>query len=341
MKKPGPGRGKGPRRPPFERPDERTGPRRPAFGKPDDQKGPPRRPAFAKGARGPARGSAPRPGPPAARPSRPPQAAVETPIPPRPTPRPAVAPDVGPLLYPHAPIRFPAALAVGQAIQLDPGVMEALRFRQVNVKEAFTLQDSEGAFFRASLRGADAEGGEAQVYEQMPWSPESPAQITLCCAVLARQRMIFVSQKATELGILRLQPLLTGRSVPPEGLEHEKAHAWPGQAIRAAKQCRRASVPEVRESLPFAEVLASELWRGPEARFFLDDRATEGARLERGPASIALAVGPEGGWTDDEREQLAATGGAPLVLGGRVLRAETAVVAGLVLVQHHLGDLLP
>jgi len=228
----------------------------------------------------------------------------------------------------------------GQAIRLDARTVEALRFRQINVKEAFTLQDAADDFFRASLRAAGTDGGEALVYERMFQSPESPLRLSLCCAVLARQRMIFVSQKATELGIHHLQPVLTERSVPPEGLEHEKAHAWPGQAIRAVKQCRRASVPEVRPAAPLAEVLAGDLWQGAEARFFLADHGAGSATLERGPASACLAVGPEGGWTDAEREELSAAGGIPLVLGSRVLRAETAVVAGLVLVQHHMGDLL-
>src|SRR5262249_9150876 len=148
--------------------------------------------------------------------------------------------------FPYGPIRFSEPLAVEQTIRLDASAVEALRFRQVNVKEAFTLRDAAGDFFRASPRAAGADGGGALGYEQMFQSPESPLRLSLCCAVLARQRMIFVSQKATELGIHHLQPVLTERSVPPEGLEHEKAHAWPGQAIRAVKQCRRASVPEVR-----------------------------------------------------------------------------------------------
>jgi 16S rRNA (uracil1498-N3)-methyltransferase len=246
----------------------------------------------------------------------------------------------GELPFPNAVMRIPQAAVVGQPLALGPEVAEGLAFRQVNVKEAFTFQDATGSFFRASLRAAGPEGGEAFVYEQMAQSPESPLRLSLCCAVLARQRMIFVSQKATELGIARLQPVLTERSVPPEGLEHEKEHAWPGQAIRAAKQCRRATVPQVLPTLPLAEVLAGELWQAAEARFYLDHGAESRPALERGPTSAVLAVGPEGGWTDAEREQLAAAGAVPLVLGGRVLRAETAAVTGLVLLQHHLGDLL-
>lgn len=286
-----------------------------------------------------------RPAPTPAAPRKPPKApileSIET-VRPRPKTTPQPATEGGPPALPiqHSVIRYARVVEVGETIELAPETLSTLAFRQVNVKEAFTFADADGRFFRASLTRAGDKGGEAVVYEAIPEPPESPLRLSLFCAVLARQRMIFVSQKATELGIERLQPLLTERSVPEDGLEHEKAHAWPGQAIRAAKQCRRGSIPEVRPALPLAEALATDLWRGAEARFYLDNGAPAAVTLERGPASACLAVGPEGGWTDAEREQLAAAGATPLVLGSRVLRAETAVVAGLALLQHHLGDLL-
>jgi len=177
------------------------------------------------------------------------------------------------------------------------------------------------------------------VYERMPLPPESPLELALVCAVLARQRMMLVAQKATELGVTRILPVFTERSVGPEGLEHEKAHAWPNQVARAVKQCRRATVPELCPASPLAEALASDAWGAAEARFLLDDRAPAGVALERGPLGVCLAVGPEGGWTDTERAALADAGARPLVFGGRILRAETAVLAGLVLLQHRLGDL--
>ena len=207
------------------------------------------------------------------------------------------------------------------------------------MSEAFTLQDSDGGFFRASLLSCGSRGAEAEVYEAMARPPESPLRLSLVCAVLGRQRMIFVSQKATELGVDRILPVFTERSVGPEGLDHEKAHAWPGQAVRASRQCRRATVPEVRPTLPLAEALDGDVWRAAGARFFLDDAAAETARLQPGVRSACLAVGPEGGWTDEEKQLLLAAGAAPLNLGGRVLRAETAVVVGLALLQHRLGDL--
>jgi 16S rRNA (uracil1498-N3)-methyltransferase len=232
-------------------------------------------------------------------------------------------------------------LTVDRKIELDAQEVAALRFRQVNVSEAFTLQGPDGRFFRASLQSLGARGGEALIYEEMERSPESPLSLTLVCAVLARQRMLLVVPKATELGVTRIQPVISAHSVPETGLEHEKASAWPNAAIRAARQCRRASVPEVRTTELLAAALEGEVWRAAQARFYLDDRAPHGARLARGLTSVCLAVGPEGGWSDEERELLQRSGAAPLVIGGRVLRAETAAITGVFLVQHALGDLTP
>jgi 16S rRNA (uracil1498-N3)-methyltransferase len=239
----------------------------------------------------------------------------------------------------HAPIRHAHPVAVGRRLQLNRSEVEALKFRQVNVSEAFTLQGPDGGFYRAQLTSLGGRGGEAVVYEQMPRSPESPLRLTLFCAVLARQRMLLVIPKATELGVHRVQPVLTAHSVPADGLDHEKAHAWPNAAIRAQRQCRRASVPVVSPSIPLREALDDDGWRSADLRLVMDETAQPAPPPRGRPGSVALAVGPEGGWTDEERDLLRASGAIPLVLGGRVLRAETAVIAGLALLQHGFGDL--
>jgi 16S rRNA (uracil1498-N3)-methyltransferase len=156
--------------------------------------------------------------------------------------------------------------------------------------------------------------------------------------------MLFVAQKATELGVARIIPVFSAHSVGPAGLAHEKAHAWPGQTLRAARQCRRSSVPEMREAIPLERALHDPAWRDAEHRFALDDRAasdvTPSPTREPGRAvDVAFAVGPEGGWSDDERALLEKEGARPLRLGGRVLRAETAVLVGLTVLQYALGDL--
>lgn len=256
-----------------------------------------------------------------------------------------LAPEFDPITY------AAGTLAVDQTIVLRDVAVRGLRLRQVNAKEAFTLRDASGAYYRAALRSIEGDEAEALVYEKMPVAPESPARITLVCAVLARQRMLVVMQKATELGVVRIVPALSERSVQRDGLAHEKAHAWPGQVIRAVRQCRRGSVPLVTRAEPLEAVLASKPWRGASQRFYLDDRAAKNSGRVTLPAKrepgtppgidldIAVAIGPEGGFTDSERRMLADEGGTPLALGGRVLRAETAVFVGLTLLQHRLGDL--
>lgn len=239
----------------------------------------------------------------------------------------------------HRPIRHPAPLAVGQQIKMGKNAIVQLVHRQTNVKEAFTIQDSEGKFFRASLLSSWEGGAEATVYEAMPGSPESPVQVNLVTAVLARQRMIFVAQKATELGADRILPVHSERSVGPEGLEHEKAHAWGNQAVRAVKQCRRGSVPELPATVPLKELLAGPVWKDADARYYLDDTGARAVHPKPGAKSVCLAVGPEGGWTDAERKQLKKAGATPLFLGARIVRAETAVIVGLTLLQHWYGGL--
>jgi 16S rRNA (uracil1498-N3)-methyltransferase len=154
----------------------------------------------------------------------------------------------------NAPLRHTAKLTEGERVTLDAFQVRALRHREIKEKEAFTIVDREGHFFRAALKVMKKSGGEALVYERMASSTESPADITLLCAVLARQRMLVVIQKATELGVTRVVPVLSERSVARDGLDHQKAHAWPKQALRAARQCRRASLPEVREAIELASI---------------------------------------------------------------------------------------
>jgi 16S rRNA (uracil1498-N3)-methyltransferase len=236
------------------------------------------------------------------------------------------------------PLAVPATLNIDEPFRFDRGLAKRLRLREVNAKEAFTLRDGSGAYLRASLKEYDARGGSAVAYERMSPSPEPTIDLTLACAVLGRQRMHLVVQKATELGVRRIVPLLTDHSVPADAVEHEQAHAWPGHVARAARQCRRSSLPHLLAPTTLDAFLASPLLAAADLRLFLDDRSnpttpTPAESLRR----IILLVGPEGGFSDAERHRLAAHA-RPWALGGRVLRAETAVLVGLTAVHILWGD---
>ncbi|MBL8678237.1 MAG: 16S rRNA (uracil(1498)-N(3))-methyltransferase [Myxococcales bacterium] len=246
---------------------------------------------------------------------------------------------------PYAPIRTPVALTVGAELKVDAGMLRSLDAREVNVSEAFTIVDATGTFFRASLKLRDEKSGRAVAYEKMPRSPESPAHITLVCPVLGRQRMLTVCQKATELGVARIVPVVSDHSVQRDGIEHEKPWAWKGQCIKAARQCRRGSLPELTEVISFNEALSAPFWAEASQRFALDDRSPidhdpfAPTSEPPAPSDVVLVVGPEGGFSDPERARLDEHHAIVLALGGRVLRAETAVYVGLTVLQHRMGDL--
>jgi len=235
------------------------------------------------------------------------------------------------------PLVIASRLTLEQPFRFDRGVAKRLRRREVNAKEAFTIRDETGAYLRASLKEYDDRGGVALPYERMERSPEPKIDITLACAVLARQRMHFVVQKATELGVRRIVPLLSDHSVPLEGLAQEQAHAWAGHIARAAKQCRRASLPGLMAPISLELFLSSKVLTAVDQCLYLDDRGKAAPLDAKAPKRIVLLVGPEGGFSDAERAKLAGKA-RPWILGGRILRAETAVVAGLTAVQMKWGD---
>lgn len=238
------------------------------------------------------------------------------------------------------PLEFPS-LVLGTVFNFDQDLARRLIRREVNPKEAFTVRDAGGAFFRASVKELGDSGGTAVPYEKMGASPEPVVEVTLACAVLARQRMIFVVQKATELGAARIVPLLTEHSVPADGLEHEKAHAWPGQIIRAAKQCRRSSLPELQSPATLDAFFSSDS-AAADLCLCLDNIGGPSTApvAAQNPRRILLLVGPEGGFSDAERKKLEGKT-LPWNLGGRVLRAETAVLVGLSVVHLTWGDFRP
>jgi 16S rRNA (uracil1498-N3)-methyltransferase len=167
----------------------------------------------------------------------------------------------------------------------------------------------------------------------------APVAITLWQAVPRGERMDLIVQKATELGVTAIVPVLAGRSVarPPA----TRAHRWQTIAQEAARQSGRADVPAVAAPRSLAEALAEPAPAG-EARFVLweAERARPLRRaLEGCPAHVALLVGPEGGFSRHEVDLAHARGFLAVGLGPRILRVETAAIVAVALVQAAAGGL--
>jgi 16S rRNA (uracil1498-N3)-methyltransferase len=152
--------------------------------------------------------------------------------------------------------------------------------------------------------------------------------------------MDLIVQKATELGVARLLPLLTERSVvrlDAKAAARKLAH-WRAIAIAACEQSGRNRLPSLTEPLELREFLAGNAEDG--TRLLLSPAAALGiADVPRPPGAVTVLIGPEGGLSPEEQERAVAAGFLGVRLGPRVLRTETAAIAALSLLQRQFGDL--
>ncbi|MDR3703169.1 MAG: RsmE family RNA methyltransferase [Candidatus Sulfopaludibacter sp.] len=163
---------------------------------------------------------------------------------------------------------------------------------------------------------------------------ELPVHITLCAALIKFDRFEWLVEKATELGVERIQPVDAART--DKGLfeaSRKRSERWVRIARESSQQARRVRVPEILPALRFAAALGVDA----DHRYFLEEEAAP-AFLRVLPAApapaakVALLIGPEGGWTDSERAAASPAGWQAVSLGPQVLRAETATVAALAIV---------
>src|SRR5690606_106361 len=164
---------------------------------------------------------------------------------------------------------------------------------------------------------------------------EQVPDFTLCAALLKKDRFDLVLEKATELGVRRIQPVLTRRGVADK-LNLERARAI---VTEAAEQCARTALPELGEPVKLDRLVLD--WPSGRRLFFADEQGGTPAAAaftdNSGPA--ALLVGPEGGFDDAEREAVRALPQAcPISLGPRILRGETASIAAVALWMATAGD---
>jgi 16S rRNA (uracil1498-N3)-methyltransferase len=163
-------------------------------------------------------------------------------------------------------------------------------------------------------------------------TPMAAVRLILCAALVKFDRFEWTIEKATELGVAEIVPFEAARS--ERGLERaaqKRVERWRRIALEASQQSRRAHLPEVREPVAFEDAIR----QAAEYRFALDEEpggaavgsATPEKRL--GEDSVALLIGPEGGWTEPERAAFVAAGWTRVSLGPLILRSETAAVAGL------------
>lgn len=224
---------------------------------------------------------------------------------------------------------------------------EAKHLRQVlraEVGQRYELSDGEHVFLAEieSFRKGEA---TFRILEEIPQQPLL-LDITLCAALIKFDRFEWIIEKATELGVSRIVPVVTARS--DFGLDKavpKRLERWQRIALESAKQSHRVGPPQISGAVKLEDALRNALG----LRLMLDEDETKplmevlpGEASRNQGDKVTLLVGPEGGWTDAERSQAREAGIISASLGPLVLRAETAVVVGIgvlasvwSLVPHH------
>jgi 16S rRNA (uracil1498-N3)-methyltransferase len=221
-------------------------------------------------------------------------------------------------------------LAAGDVAPLGDAASRHAQVLRLQPGAALILFDGRGGEWRARLHAMGRREASAQVLEHATVERELPVAVTLALVMPAADRMDFVVEKATELGVVSIQPLMSERSVlrlSGERAQKRRAH-WRSIAIAACEQCGRNRVPEVAAPMAFADWLAPlRPHQGDERRLLAWRDAAPWSRTASAP--LTLLSGPEGGFTPAEEDAARARGFAPTTLGARVLRADTAPLAAL------------
>ena len=231
-----------------------------------------------------------------------------------------------------------------RAIIDDPGeirhICKVLRLGQGN---AVVLFDGEGKEYWAVITQISPgqviltltpQGSSARA--------ESSLRIVLGMALLKSSKFEWLLQKATELGVSEVLPFSSSRVIPRREAEPSRARLarWEKIVVEAAGQCGRSLLPRVHPPCSFEEVLETD--RGEAIRIFLwekEENKPLGDALTTMTPAIFLLVGPEGGFSDPEALRAQEAGFQSVRLGPRILRAETAAIAGITLLQYIRGDL--
>ncbi len=218
---------------------------------------------------------------------------------------------------------------------------KSLRIRE---GEKIWVGDEHRVRYHVQVDHLDSNSLQASILETIAGPPTPPASVVLAQAILKGDRMNWVIQKATELGVTAMIPLLTSRVIvrPPANRIRTVQERWQRIAVDAAQQSEQWTFPRVTTPMTLPDLFQ----HGPHA-------ALQCALCERGAeqslgslsidrtfqGTIVLAVGPEGGWTPEEMQELLDQGFQAISLGESILRSETAPLVALSILQHRLGNL--
>lgn len=229
-------------------------------------------------------------------------------------------------------------LSCGAAVTLEEGPSRHVgKVLRMQAGRELILFNGQGGQYQACITHAGKKSIEVEIGEFSASSKSSPLEVELAIGLSKGDRFDFVLQKATELGVSKITPLITERSevkLNAERLEKKMA-SWQQIIIAACEQCQLNIVPSLagpKKLETWLQECESDL------KLVLHHRSDAKLADMKKPDNLALLIGPEGGLSAEEIQQAQTAGCKALTLGPRVLRTETAPIAALSLVQYLWGD---
>jgi len=210
--------------------------------------------------------------------------------------------------------------------------------------DTIVVLDDSGTEYDVTLTTVSRTETVGQVTSKRRAPGEPAAEVTLFQSLLVREKLEWVLQKGTEVGVTQFVLVLTERSlVRTKTIEQNKLDRWRRILTEAAEQSHRGRIPQLEPILPFDQALL----RLRDFDRYLIAAPSEGAMtlrdilrgITRSPASVAVMIGPEGGFTEEEVARARDKGAVPISLGPRILRTETAAIVACALVLYELGEM--
>jgi 16S rRNA (uracil1498-N3)-methyltransferase len=207
-----------------------------------------------------------------------------------------------------------------------------------------TVFDDTGWEHEAVIRALRADEGDLDILRSYQAERESPLQITLAFGLTKGEKMDWVVEKTTELGVQTLVPLISSYTIPKlnDRKVETRAERWQRIAVSATKQCGRTRIPNILPPSDFQE-LVRQPWTDTLKLLFWEKERQQTLKqvheTERDARAILLVIGPEGGFSFEEADTAKEHGFSSVHLGPRILRAETAAITAVSLTQVLWGDL--
>ena len=218
-------------------------------------------------------------------------------------------------------------------VRIPRAELKHLRVLRLAPGDRLCVFDDAGREHEVVLEHVTAREATGRVVATSDASRESPLDLVLMPALVKHDRMDWVVEKATELGVARIAPVVTRFSVA-RGDHHER---WRRIATAAAKQCGRTRIPAVDAARPLDVALRAD-WPGLRLVAWEEEQAAKLADLPAKTSAAVMLIGPEGGLDAAEVDAARAAGFTTVSLGRRVLRADTAALVAIALCQQRWGD---